>query len=50
MVVSPKFPGLGVWIRVLVLHFLRGVVAACVGLGAKQAQQLAAWVLGSTGQ
>jgi hypothetical protein len=30
--------------------FLRGVVAAWVGLVAEQAQYLAMWALGSTGQ
>jgi hypothetical protein len=38
LVVSLKFPELRVWLRVLALHFfLRGVVAAWLGLGAEQA-------------
>jgi hypothetical protein len=36
LVVSPKFLELGVWVRVLALHFfLRGVVVAWVGSGAE---------------
>jgi hypothetical protein len=39
MLVSPKFMKLGVWLRVLALHFfLRGVVDAWVGSGAEEVQ------------